>query len=121
MAILTVTAVTTAGALINGAGLTAAAGGGDSFVNTGREYLVVNNASGGSITVTFSSNGAGAVCSFGKTSTAHDEGGAVAAGATRVFGPFKPAQFNDSNGRVQVTYSGVTSLTVNPFSFPNAG
>jgi hypothetical protein len=89
----------------------AAAGGGDSFPNTGKEFFLAKNASGGAITITFDAPG---TCSFGlAANAAHDVAGAVAmTNGERIFGPFPPAQFNDGNGRVQVTYSGVTSLTV---------
>jgi len=90
--------------------LVAAAGGGDSFPNNGNTVFVVNNASGGSITVTFddpNSQNPGQASQFNP-----DVAVAVGAGLRRTIGPFPPFRFNDVNGRVQVTYSGVTSLTV---------
>lgn len=121
MAILTVTQINPTGITDAEALMAAAAGGGDSFLNTGKEYLEVLNGSGGSITVTISSNGAGAKCSFGVAGTQHDKTLVLAAGKRGRIGGLPPAQFNDANGRAQVSYSGVTSLTVGAFALPPAG
>jgi hypothetical protein len=94
------------------AGLAAANGGGDSFFMTGRDLLVVNNASGGAITVTISTVVAAVADNFGVTNAAHDKVFSVAAGKIAVLGPFTLGRFKDANGNAQVTYSGVTSLTV---------
>lgn len=115
MAVLTVAQIVKTGTLYS---LTAAAGGGDSFQNSGKEFIAVLNGSGGAITVTVAAQRGCA--DFGVTNAAHDIVVSVAAGATRLIGPFPTDKFNDSNGRVQITYSGVTSLTVNPFSFGGA-
>lgn len=109
MAVLTVNEISRAG--VSGA-LTAAAGGGDSFANDGRTYLDINNGSGGSITVTFVTQQ-----TIDGLAVA-DLAVAVGAGVRTKVGPFPPSIYNDANGRVQVTYSGVTSLTVNPFRVP---
>lgn len=87
----------------------AAAGGGDTFVNNGREYFHVKNGSGAPITVTF-------------VTPVTVDGGAVAnldavipAGASHLIGPFPPQNYNDTGavgGILSVTYSGVTTLTV---------
>jgi hypothetical protein len=85
----------------------AAAGGGDSFVNDGTKTMyLVDNASGGAITVTFDGVGVGPT-----SAVAFDDDVAtsVGAGAQWHFGPFPKARFGSS---VTVTYSGVTSLTV---------
>lgn len=100
--------------------LVSAAGGGDQFANPSdaRTYLEVLNGSGGSITVTITAqNTTFAVPGKGNL-TAANGGGAVAAGAARVFGPFPAEIYNDSSGNVQVTYSGVTSLTVQAIKVP---
>lgn len=94
------------------AGLAAATGGGDSFFMTGRDLLVVNNASGAPITVTISTVVAAVPDNFGVTNAAHDKTFSVAAGKTAILGPFSRFRFADANGNAQVTYSGVTSLTV---------
>jgi len=91
-------------------GAVAAAGGGDSFSNTGKELFYVKNASGGAITVTFDSP---ATCSFaGAALAAHDNSVSVGAAEERLIGPFPAVRFNDGSSNVIVTYSGVTSLTV---------
>lgn len=83
--------------------LAAAAGAGDNFSNTGVEKLVVNNGSVAPITVTVDSK---APCNQGFD---HNVVVAVAAGARVEIGPFPTNRFGSS---VDVTYSGVTSLTV---------
>lgn len=107
MAVLTPVTVTLAGVADN---LVAAAGGGDSFPNNGHTVFVVNNGSGGAITVTFddpNTPNPGNASQFNP-----DVAVSVPAGQRRTIGPFPPFRFNDANGRVNVSYSGVTSLTV---------
>jgi hypothetical protein len=88
--------------------------GGDSFPNSGRTFLAVKNGSGGALTVLLDNPNPD---NFGYTGTALDQTLSVAAGETRIFGPFLPARFNDANGLVQMTYpGGVTSLTLTPFA-----
>lgn len=91
----------------------AAAGGGDSFVNDGYTFLYIKNASGAPITVTVDAPG----------TTGPDQANAfdpdlvksIPAGGERTIGPFvDKARFNDVNGRVNLSYSGVTTLTVLP-------
>lgn len=108
MAVLTVTQAALGGVL---SAPVAAAGGGDSFANDGYTIFKVINGGVGSITVTF--DAAGAVAPAEANAFDADLVKTVAAGATRYFGPFTDkARFNDSNGRIGVTYSGVTSVTV---------
>jgi len=85
----------------------AAAGGGDSFVNDGaKTTFLVDNASGGALTVTFDGVGTGPT-----DAVAFDDDIATSVGAGELweFGPFPKARFGSV---VAVTYSGVTSLTV---------
>ena len=110
MATLTPVSPVIGGALLSPA---AAAGGGDQFANPrGNALLYVKNGGGGSINVTLTA----------QTTSRPAEGPypamtvgnnvvAVAAGAERVIGPI-PSAYNDGNGNVQVTYSGVTTVTV---------
>lgn len=90
--------------------LTAAAGGGDSFPNTGKEFFHVKNGSGAPINVTFAH--AGQVDAGDANLAVPDLVVAVAAGVERIVGPFPTQQYNDANNRVPVTYSDVTSVTV---------
>jgi hypothetical protein len=92
--------------------LVAAAGGGDSFFMTGRDLLVVNNGGGGNITVTISTVVAAVADNFGVTNAAHDKAFTVNAGKLGILGPFSLFRFRDVNGNCQVTYSGVTTVTV---------
>jgi hypothetical protein len=108
MAVLTVTQVTLAGTLL---GAVAAGAGGDSFPNDGYTFFYVKNASGASINVTF--DAPGALPPDQANAFDPDVLKPVAAGAERCFGPFTDkARFNDANGRVNVTYSAVTTVTV---------
>lgn len=101
MALITPTAPNTALAT------QAAAGGGDTFANTGRERLYVKNAGGSGITVTIVSPGA---CSQGFT---HDTAFTVTNGSDKVFPAFDPTRYGST---VSITYSGVTSVTVGVIS-----
>ena len=94
------------------ASMSTATGGGDEFKNTGLEFLFVQNAHSGSHTVTVTAQ---------VTNIHHQQFGTVVkenivkvvtAGAEAFIGPFKQPAFNDSNNKVQITYSAVTSLNV---------
>jgi hypothetical protein len=85
---------------------TAAAAGGDTFVNDGNTYFLVKNSSASSINVTADSQ---QQCSHGFD---HDMITAVAAGATKQIGPFATSRFNNEAGNVIVTYSAAASVTV---------
>lgn len=92
----------------------AAAAGGDSVANPrGNTILRITNGGGGSINVTIAA-GASPTRSADGTFPAMTLAAnvvAVGAGATKLIGPIPPA-YNDSGGNVQLTYSGVTSVTV---------
>jgi hypothetical protein len=103
MAALTVQSLS-AGAAI---ALSSAAGGGDTFANTGIERLMVTNGGGSPITVTIDSPGQ---CNFGVlANAAHDLAVTVAAGATKILPPLAVNQYGET---ASITYSGVTSVTV---------
>jgi hypothetical protein len=80
----------------------AAAAGGDSIPGDGRTQVLVQNPTGGAITITFDAPGAD---SFGIVDNIHDVVVSVPAAAWRLFGPFATPRFNDANQRVQMTYS----------------
>jgi hypothetical protein len=84
----------------------AAAGGGDQFLNTGKEFLHVKNGGGAPVNVTIDSQTA---CNQGFD---HNLVVAVTNGQERIIGPFDPGRFNDANGYVQIAYSGVGDVTV---------
>ena len=79
---------------------------GDEFLNSGRTFLIVKNGGTAAINVTVNSQ---KPCNYGFD---HDIVVSVAAGAEEWIGPFSRERFNDSNGKVQVSYSDVTSVTV---------
>lgn len=79
---------------------------GDSFVNDGRVVLHVKNSDVSDKTVTVDSV---APCNQGSF---HDLLVTIPAGDERLIGPFSVQRFNDSNNKVNITYSAVTSVTV---------
>lgn len=84
----------------------AATAGGDRMPVGPNNYLRVSNASGGSLTVTIDSV---TPCSQGFD---HDLVVAVAAGVTKEIGPITSRFASLADGLAAITYSGVTSLTV---------
>ncbi len=86
--------------------LVAANGGGDSFVNTGVEMILIKNGDSGAHTVTIVTDatvdGLDVV----------DRAVAIPAGETWLIGPFPADVYNDDNNRVQLTYSAVTAVTI---------
>jgi len=101
MALLDITAASRAG--LDAAGGVAASAGGDRFKNTGKELLVVTNASGGPVNVTCET-------------TVEVDGQAVADnvvacadGKSTIIGPFPLPDYSDEVG---VSYADATSLTV---------
>lgn len=92
---------------------TAAAGGGDTIAWHSSLLVIVKNDSGGSITVTAGEQAPASITDgrYG-TVTKSDATLAVGAGDIGIFGPFPRAGFRDSSGNLNLTYSGVTSLTI---------
>jgi hypothetical protein len=113
MAILTVQKIVPGG--LEPAALAAAAGGGDSFQNTGNEFVEINNGDVSDKTVTVEAQ---QNCNFGVDSNDHNHAVVVTAGERRLIGPFPTDKYNDANGRVQLTYSAVTSVTVGVYTLP---
>ena len=80
---------------------------GNYIINTtGRVVLHVKNGGGGAISVTVDSQQA---CDQGYD---HDVVVSVPAGEDRMIGPLTTYRFNDEDGRVQIAYTGVSSVTV---------
>ena len=110
MATLTAQKITDAGVI---ATMSSAAGGGDEFSNSGLEFLFVQNehaSTSYNVTVTAQVQSVHHQ-TFGTVSKSNIVR-SVAAGAEAFIGPFRQAAFNDSNNKVQITYSGVTTLNV---------
>lgn len=105
MAVLTVQQATRSTNGIDLAGVAAAAGG-DTFPNTGREVLIIKNGGGAPITLTV------ATPATVDGLAVADLTATIGAGATRMIGPFPPSVYSASDGSVALTYSAVTSVTV---------
>lgn len=104
MATLTVANVTRAGVDMAGVAADVA---GDEWTNTGQEFIEIKNGGASPITATLDikSTVDGAVVT--------DPTVSVAAGATKMIGPFPSAYYTDATtGRAKVTYSAVTSVTI---------
>lgn len=119
MATLTVQNKTETGAVITFA---SAAGGGDVADNSsGDTILILNNASGGDLTVTVTPQQ-----NTDATNTSHGIltkaalATVVAAGEIWSIGPFRPNTYNNSSNQIVITYSGVGSLSIaaQTFKFP---
>ena len=91
---------------------------GDEFVNDGRTLLAVKNGGGSSVTVTVTAQNTSTRVKHWGDITKANGGAAVAAGGIDLFGPFPSRPFNDADGKVQVTYSGVTSVEVAAVKLP---
>jgi len=96
-----------------------ASAGGDAVLNQrGRTLIRVANGSGSSINVTIAAQSTSRPAdSTWPAMTLGNGVIAVPAGQARVIGPF-PTAYNDSNGKVQITYSSATSVTIEAFEFP---
>lgn len=105
MATLTVKQPTAAVAVALGAA--AAEAGGDKFLNDGRVILYVKNTNASTYTITVVTAGVvlGSIAIADVTFT-------VAQSEEKIVGPFPPRYFNDGGGFVNLSYSGVTNLTV---------
>jgi hypothetical protein len=103
MAELTVQQATSEGIIPT---FTAASAEGDVFTNNGKTYIHVKNDGASSIDVTIEAQ---RLCNFGEL---HNEVVSVGAGSEKIIGPFNPLQFNDATGKVNISYSDVTNVTV---------
>ena len=84
---------------------------GDSFLNNGKTFLHVKNASATAVNVTVDSK---ALSNYG---TDVDIIISIPATGEKVLGPFEVGRFNNNFGIANVTYSAVTSVTVSVISF----
>lgn len=106
MAVLTVQEVNRNGFDLLGS-IVAADVAGDSWPNTGTEFLYVDNQHGSTpctvgLDIQLSVDG----------QTVPDKTVVVAAGAKKLIGPFPTATYNDGNSRAKVTYTSVASVKV---------
>lgn len=86
--------------------LSAAAGGGDSWANTGKEFIYINNGDASPVTLTIVTQ------QTVDGQAVADRTVTIPAGEFRLVGPFPVGTYNDGNNLCQLTYSGVTSLTL---------
>jgi len=106
MATLTVNTVDRGGFDLAG-GFVATASGGDKFPNTGTEYAVFKNTSGGNITVTL------AIQATVDSQVVTNRTVTVAATTgIKIVGPFPTSTYNDANSMVNFTYSTSPNLSV---------
>lgn len=111
MAILSVKSISPAGAL---AAPVAASGGGDTVRAGERTFISVANGGGASVTVTV--NDTKTKTPVGAAAFNPDVQVVVAPGTTKFIGPLPAGRFANTSGLAEVTYSGVTSVTVGAFS-----
>tara|TARA_R110002051_G_scaffold4506_1_gene24302 strand:+ start:2518 stop:2862 length:345 start_codon:yes stop_codon:yes gene_type:complete len=109
MAELTVQQITETG---GAATYVAAAGGGDTADNNGHLFLHIKNGSGGELTVTITALTTTVDSGMYGDLTKSNATVTIAAGTDAFIGGFAPAAFNDGNGEIAITYSGVTSVTI---------
>lgn len=108
MAALTVQQIALTG--LDAAVAAAAGAAGDTFINNGRTFIKVTDTGTTAPVVTIASR---VTCSRGST---HNVAVTVASGTERFIGPFPMDRFNDADGKVSVTYSAVTDVTVEVFT-----
>lgn len=106
MADLVVKKVVLTGLNPNNPAYVACTAGGDAVLNSGYTFLHVVNAHTGAWVVTVDSV---APCSQNYD---HDVVVSVPASGERMIGPFPRDRFNDSGGKLTITYNGVTALTI---------
>lgn len=95
--------------------LAAADAAGDSFPNSGQQFLRVANANVGAarqVTVASQIPAGGVPQGAAKTNLVVS----VPASSERWIGPFDPGSWNDANGRVVVTYDNEADLTVGAYA-----
>jgi hypothetical protein len=109
MAAITQTEITRAG--INPEGVDQAAAVADYFANSGKQMLYAKNGDASSKTITIATQ------QTVDGLAVEDLTVTIPAGETRLIGPFPPSVYNDGDGRVQLSYSAVTSVMVAVLKF----
>jgi len=83
---------------------------GDNYINNGKTYLLVLNGGASPVTCTAVNQIAD---NFGGAASSHNVAVSCPNGTTpTLIGPLDPFRFNDGNGRSNVTWSAVTSVTI---------
>ncbi len=93
------------GILTSGA-LTTASASSDKMANNGKQYLLVKNGDTGAHVLTFVTTPTIDGLAIADPTVS------IAAGETKLIGPFKPSVFNDSDGYVVITTDVITAQTV---------
>jgi len=109
MAELTIQQITEDGGSVT---YSAAAGGGDTADNGGSTFLNIKNGGGGEVTVTITAQTTSVESSIYGDLTKANASIAIAGSGEAFIGPFKPSAFNNDDGEIAITYSGVTSVTI---------
>ncbi len=114
-ATLSVTTITRAAADLTAIAVAADAAKSDKFLNTGLQFLYINNGGGSPITVTLTYGVGGTIDgqSLPNRTISVTNGHAV------LVGPFPTNLYNDSSGYMNISYSAVTSVTVAPVLLGN--
>tara|TARA_R100000789_G_scaffold5657_1_gene9715 strand:- start:11533 stop:11877 length:345 start_codon:yes stop_codon:yes gene_type:complete len=85
---------------------------GDTADNNGNMFLHIKNGGGGEITATITALTTSVDSGMYGDLTKANATIAIAGGTQAFIGGFAPAAFNDGNGEIAITYSGVTSVTI---------
>ena len=110
MATLTPQKVIDSGTVVT---LASAAANGDEFTNSGVEFIHIQNGHASAArVVTITAQVTNVHHQQFGTVTKSNVAKVVAAGQDAFLGPFKQRAFNDQNNKVQITYDGVTTLSV---------
>ena len=109
MAELTVQQVTEAGGAATYISATAE---GDTADNNGNMFLHIKNGGGGSITATITALTTSVDSGMYGDLTKANATVTLTAGTEAFIGGFAPAAFNDGDGEIAITYTGVTSVEI---------
>lgn len=112
MAQLTPAVVDRNGVVLTGAAATVTTG--DTFKNTGKEFVVIKNGSGGGVVATLKFGPNGKV----DGQSPADRTVNVAAGASAIIGPFPVGPFNDASDLVTIICAPVASVTIQVLTCP---
>ena len=110
MAIISTQTVDEAGVQITTAAV--AAEGGDKWDNNGNQQILLKNGSGGSVTITVTTQVTSFESSQYGDATKSNTTLAVAAGQLAILGPFNVSAYNDVDGYCNISYSATTSVEV---------